>query len=289
MAAKKIKICLDAGHYGKYNRSPHHAGYYESEIVWKLHLLEKHYLEQYGFTVVTTRADQKTDLDVISRGKKAKGCDLLISEHTNASGNIAVDRVTIFHLHADAAVACDDVSKAIAHKIAPVMSDVMGVPNLITSKRASYDRNDDGALNDNYYGILHGARLVGVPALLIENSFHTNPRMTSWLMDDYNLDRLAIEKAAAIAAYFGQNAPAKPTAPSNSFTPYLVKVLDDELNIRKTPKWGDEDIVGKITDHGVYTIVDETMVEGTRFGLLKTGKVKRNKWISVEPKYVEKR
>lgn len=35
----KIKICLDAGHVGsKYNQSPVVKTYYESAMVWKLHL-----------------------------------------------------------------------------------------------------------------------------------------------------------------------------------------------------------------------------------------------------------
>ena len=36
-----VKICIDAGHYGKYNRSPAVKDYYESDMVWKLHLLQK--------------------------------------------------------------------------------------------------------------------------------------------------------------------------------------------------------------------------------------------------------
>ena len=32
-----MKICLDAGHYGKYNRSKVVPEYYESEMNWKLH------------------------------------------------------------------------------------------------------------------------------------------------------------------------------------------------------------------------------------------------------------
>ena len=42
------RICLDAGHYGKYNRSPVVKEYYESDMNWKLHLLLKKYLEGYG-------------------------------------------------------------------------------------------------------------------------------------------------------------------------------------------------------------------------------------------------
>ena len=47
----KIKICLDAGHYGKYNQSPAVSKYYESDMAWKLHLLLKKELEAYGIEV----------------------------------------------------------------------------------------------------------------------------------------------------------------------------------------------------------------------------------------------
>lgn len=51
---KKIKICLDAGHYGKYNRSPVNGTYFESDMSWKLHLKLKSALEARGMEVITT-------------------------------------------------------------------------------------------------------------------------------------------------------------------------------------------------------------------------------------------
>ena len=48
-----VKIMLDAGHYGKYNQGVN-KNYYESEAMWKLHLLLKAELEKYGFEVGTT-------------------------------------------------------------------------------------------------------------------------------------------------------------------------------------------------------------------------------------------
>lgn len=72
------------------------------------------------------------------------------------------------------------------------------------------------------------------------------------------------------------------------FKPYTVKVLCSSLNIRKTPKWGNADIVGVIKDKGVYTIVDEKMLGLTKFGLLKSGEKNRDKWISLGSAYVKK-
>lgn len=65
---------------------------------------------------------------------------------------------------------------------------------------------------------------------------------------------------------------------------YKVKVICDSLNIRKTPKWANSDVVGAIKDRGTYTIVAETNIEGTKFGKLKSGKG----WISLGSKYVKK-
>lgn len=79
-----------------------------------------------------------------------------------------------------------------------------------------------------------------------------------------------------------------PTSTTTSaFKPYKVKVLKS-LNIRKTPKWGNADIVGVINDNGIYTIVDETTLGLTKFGLLKSGEKNRDKWISLGSAYVKK-
>ena len=65
-----MKICLDAGHYGKYNRSPANNKYYESDVMWKLHVLQKKYLEEYGFEVLITRSNQNTDKSLYNRGAR---------------------------------------------------------------------------------------------------------------------------------------------------------------------------------------------------------------------------
>ena len=53
----KIKICLDAGHVGsKYNQSPVVKTYYESAMVWSLHLKLKAALEARGLSRSSTTA-----------------------------------------------------------------------------------------------------------------------------------------------------------------------------------------------------------------------------------------
>lgn len=63
-------------------------------------------------------------------------------------------------------------------------------------------------------------------------------------------------------------------ASSNKFQPYLIKVSSNDgfVNIRKTPKFVDSDIVETIKNSNIeYTIVEEKTVDGVKFGKLKSG------------------
>ena len=88
-----ISVCLDAGHYGKYNQSPGVKAYYESDMTWKLHQYLKTELESYSISVITTRNNQNTDRGLYERGAASKGCNLFLSIHSNAVGSGANERV----------------------------------------------------------------------------------------------------------------------------------------------------------------------------------------------------
>ena len=201
---KQPIVCLDAGHYGKYNRSRVVPAYYESDMNWRLHLMLEDELEKYGIQVLLTRADQEKDMDLVARGKASKGSDLFLSLHSNAADRESADYVAVYHLTDDTTTLIDDQSEELGKKIAPVIADLMGVKegSKAISRKAGGDRNGDGIMNDNYYGVLHGARLVGTPALILEHSFHTNRKATNWLMDDNNLRKMAVAEAKVIAEWF---------------------------------------------------------------------------------------
>lgn len=201
-------VCLDAGHAGKYNRSPAVKTYYESEMNWKLHNYLAAELESYGIQVKKTRTEQGKDLSLSERGRASKGCDLFLSIHSNAVGSNVdetVDYVRVYHLYDDKGTNVDDQSKALAKLLAPVIADTMQTKQdwNITTRKSTYDSNGDGVMNDNYYGVLNGARLVGTAGLILEHSFHTNTRATLWLLEDANLRKLAKAEAAVIADYYG--------------------------------------------------------------------------------------
>lgn len=87
--------------------------------------------------------------------------------------------------------------------------------------------------------------------------------------------------------------PSKPTTPTTSTNtvstlPYKVKVVDHTgLNVRKGAGVNNP-IVTTIKCGEVYTVVAETKVGNSTWGLLKAYKEKRNGWINVGENYVTK-
>lgn len=189
----KKRICIDAGHYGKYNRSPVVPAYFESDMVWKLHLMQKEILEGYGFEVVTTRDSQGADRGLYERGFAAQGSVLFISNHSNACGSESVDYPVVYRAY-------DNIgdSDRLALELAQAIASAMG-----TSK-SGRTATRKGSSGGEYYGVLRGARNAGLTHYyILEHSFHTNSKAALWLLDDANLRRLAEAECKVIARYYG--------------------------------------------------------------------------------------
>jgi len=186
---RTLRICLDAGHYGKYNQSLVDARYYESEAMWKLHLMQKRYLEEYGAEVILTRGSQASDRGLYERGAASAGCDLFVSSHSNAAGKESVDYPVAY-------CAIDGSADGIGLALVQCVETVMGT---VQAARIEHRRGQHG----DYYGVVRGATAVKTPGLILEHSFHTNRQATAWLLDDSNLDRLARAEADTIAQYYG--------------------------------------------------------------------------------------
>ena len=191
-----MKICLDAGHSKKYNQSPCDARYYESDMVWKLTELQKKYLQQYGIEVITTRGSQNTDMALSDRGAAARGCDLFISNHSNAVAGGINDNIDYPASYCAVNGSADRIGLLLAQC----------VETTIRTKQAARIEHKQGQSGD-YYGVLRGSTAAGTPGLILEHSFHTNPQVTAWLLDDNNLDRLAKAEADMIAAFYGLSLP----------------------------------------------------------------------------------
>ena len=209
-----FKVLVDAGHYGFYNRSPVNPAYYESIQMWKLTELVAKELTALGVAVIKTRTNQKKDLALIARGKKAKGCDAAISFHSNAAGAESVDYVVALVLRDNDRTDIDEKSEDLGLRLAKVVTKTIGTkqPARTAEKGSSNDRDGNGIRDDEYYGFLEGARRAGTPALILENGFHTNTETTNWLMSDANLAKLAKAEALEIVAWLKENCTTKPGA-----------------------------------------------------------------------------
>lgn len=226
-----IKICLDAGHYAKYNQSPANKKYWESEAMWKLtEYLKAELLEYKDCHVVTTRKEQEKDLALYSRGKKAKGYDLFISNHSNAVAKGIDDRVDYVVVYRGYKNDSEELGLGLARAI----TDAMGTRQ---APRTNTRKSEKGEWE--YYGVLRGADDVGCPLFyIVENSFHTNSKSTEWLLVDENLKKLAKVQAETIAEYFKLSKPSK--MPTKAITPESskedIKWAQEKLN-KALPDW----------------------------------------------------
>lgn len=183
-----IRVCLDPGHGGKYNPGAA-AGYYEGEMTWYLCSRLKEELTKQGVEVWLTKASQKENPWLTTRGGKAKGADLFLSIHSNGASTADPD-------YPLAICNVDGGSDKPGRALAELVGKEMGTeqPGRIWHKTASSGHGD-------WYTVLYASRQVGVPGVILEHSFHTNPRACTWLMDRGNLDALAAKEARLIVEY----------------------------------------------------------------------------------------
>ncbi|MBE6976602.1 MAG: hypothetical protein E7439_05345 [Ruminococcaceae bacterium] len=195
------KVCIDPGHdSADYNRSPVVPEYCEGQRMWELALLLKEELENRGVAVVMTKKQVNHAVSLTTRGKTAKGCDLLLSLHSDAADREAPDWVSALHQVDDHCGEMDAKSREIGTLLAKAVAALMGVNIRLVARESSADRDGNGYLDD-YYGVLRGAHSVGVPAVILEHGFHTNIACTKWLLEEENLKKLAKTEAEVIAAW----------------------------------------------------------------------------------------
>lgn len=262
-----MKICLDAGHYKGYNQGIVKS-YYEGNVMWKLTNLQKKYLEEYkDVTVVLTRSDISTDLSLSSRGAKAKGCDLFLSNHSNACGTESVDRPVIIYAY-------DNKNKAdvFGKKLGQAIQTAMGT-------KQNYQMMQKKGSNGEYYGVMRSARANGCPLYyIVEHGFHTNKNSCNWLLSDSNLEKLVKAEVEVIAKHFGLTK--KATVSTTTTCNALYEIITDSLNVRKGAGTN-YDIVTTVKKGQVYTIIEVK----NNWGKLKSGAG----WISLNSKYVKKK
>lgn len=224
-----MKICLDAGHYGKYNRSKIVREYYESEMNWKLHNYLEEELKSFGFDVIKTRDKQEKDLGLVARGKKSSGCDLFLSIHSNDCDEESIDYPLVVTMQ-------DGKGDKLGLELAK------NVEKMMNTRQAGKITKKKGTFYGEWYGVLEGARQVGTMGMIIEHSFHSNAKAATWLLQDENLKAMAKAEAGIIAAHFGVE---KPTEEAGEY----------EVRVGKYTKSQAEAVAKKLTEQGYNAFV----------------------------------
>ena len=195
-------VCLDAGHYGKYNRSPVEPDLYESEFNWRMQNLLALELETYGIKVVKTRTEPGRDMDLVARGEASKGCDLFLSLHANASDNPKADYVLGIYMVDDDCGPIDEQSKTLAKLLSEPVADILDATAVAWNRASAKDRDGNGHMDD-YYGVLRGAHNAGTAGVILEHGFYTNPWQAKLLLDDAVILRLVKAEGKVLAQWFG--------------------------------------------------------------------------------------
>lgn len=207
------KVMIDPGHApGNANRGP--TGYYEYQGMWKLSNYLKEELTKRGVQADLTRTEYQ-DPSLSERGKKSKGYDMFISEHSNAYKGNARGVEVFYSLQRPG-------DKVHAQALSKAISTLMNNPD-----RGAKTREHPNKPGVDYYGVIKAAASVGCPHIfLVESGFHDNPQDEAWLKQDGNLKKLAQTQADVICNILGvepQPQP-QPQPPSDGEILYRVQV-----------------------------------------------------------------
>lgn len=229
---KQLVICLDPGHGQNTNKSPNNPNYVEGTQMWKLGQKLQKALESYGFEVINTRPNISDDPSLSARGKVAgeTGSSLLLSLHSNATSaspdgtyDLSVNGVCACYSQKDKAF-----NQPLAKKLAETVGNLMG-----NGVKAVFYNDYPGKPGTDYFGVLRYSAAYGCPhAIIIEHGYHTNVYESNWLLDDANLDRLALEEARVICDYFGVDKKFDENTLINGVKAgYIARVIDAEGDV----------------------------------------------------------
>lgn len=132
------------------------------------------------------------------------GANAYISLHNNSSTNTSARGVSVYYPTTNYNRTCGEVGQGLAQSIISNLK-LTGLQDRGISTRVSGDntRYPDGSLAD-YYGVIRRSKLAGIPAIIIEHAFVSNPYDATEFLGTYGkLWSLGVLDARGIAQYYG--------------------------------------------------------------------------------------
>lgn len=220
-------ICIDPGHGGTASTDSYRVGPGGEREEWinlRVGLLLQKMLEKKGAKVVMTRIED-VQVPLADRAKLAKDrkADLFVSIHHNATADSSVNfPIIYFHGNRSENVASVDFGKVLAERLLKYLHQP-GKPVSLVSDFTIFADAGASVLRNTY----------GMPAVLAEASFFTNPSEEQRLKQPQHNQNEALAYTEAIIAFF-----AKPIAtilPKNAKVPVIPAFKVFQEAERMTP------------------------------------------------------
>ena len=205
--AAGLVIALDPGHGGN-DSGAVGSGLKESDVNWKIAQACKAELENYaGVTVVLTRTQNECPT-LYERVERAvnQGAKVFVSLHINSTERSSADGAEVYYPN-DSSYnkAAHETGKQLSQNILDELT-ALGLQDRGIKVRNSENNSKypDGSLRD-HYGVIADAREMGIPGIIVEHAFITNPEDNAKLKDDNFLKKLGMADAQGIAKTYGLN------------------------------------------------------------------------------------
>ena len=205
--AAGLVIALDPGHGGN-DSGAVGSGLKESDVNWKIAQACKAELENYaGVTVVLTRTQNECPT-LYERVERAvnQGAKVFVSLHINSTERSSADGAEVYYPNGSSYnKASHETGKQLSQNILDELT-ALGLQDRGIKVRNSENNSKypDGSLRD-YYGVIADAREMGIPGIIVEHAFITNPEDNAKLKDDNFLKKLGMADAQGIAKTYGLN------------------------------------------------------------------------------------
>ena len=253
---KDVVIVIDAGHGGEDPGALATTGAYESDCNLAIAVAMKTELESYeGVKVYLTRSEDawstNTSRAMVAAALKA---DFLISIHNNSGSTTNTGALAYRTINPLYAEATNDMCSLILENLAELGLHNGGVQTRVSTQ---YDYED-------YYTIIAEGIRGGVPSIIVEHCFLSNPEDAEYLTNSNGTvnntvaKEMGIKDATAVATYFGL---AKRTAIAEEATAITlsggqsVKLTAPGATGKSVTWYSINSNVATVTEDGVVTAV----------------------------------
>ena len=202
-AADDIIVILDPGH-GGYDVGAVAGGIQEKDVNWKIATRVKEILDaEPEITGILSRSENECP-ELAERAQVAKnnGADLLVSFHINSSTNSRVSGSEVYITANTNSTRFYQASNTLGQAVLTNLASI-GVPSHIykpiikpTEEGRYYS---DGFLAD-WYGIIREPMYYGIPGMIIEHCYISNPYDRANYLNDAKINQMAEADAKAIIA-----------------------------------------------------------------------------------------